>query len=276
MGMRARLALLVLFACACTRDNPAFGESTSTAATTTDGDDTSTTRTTDVESGEGQEAPDPVCELQPGVPLEIDLGPAGCADTPETYDRYHPLVSIDGSTLFVGTCPLDSVGCSDQCESDIPTPLSFAPLDLTNIAAPDDCLHIQARRLNPSNPDLCRFQSVVIESANTGTPPRPLMVGRNASGVGLPPINDASPLVGFDPALVHVESCACADFPSECCDGVEPTVYALGIGQQDVVHIGETALLESPDGSYAFTTLDAFQPGECGKPRQEAWGLVTQ
>jgi hypothetical protein len=273
--MRARLVLLVIVSTACTQDNPAFDESNSTAAT--GDDDTGTTRTgTDVESGEGQEAPDPVCQLQPGVPLEIDLGPAGCADTPETYDRYHPLVSIDGSTLFVGTCPLGSVGCSDQCETAIPTPLSFAPLDLSTIAAANDCLHIKARRLDPSNPDLCRFQSVLIESANTNFASRPLMIGRNTSGVVLPPINEGSPLAGFAPELVHVESCACADFPDECCDGVEPTVYALDIGQPDVVHIGETVLVEFSSDSYAFTTLDAFQLGECGKPTQEAWALITQ
>jgi hypothetical protein len=266
-----------MFVAACTQDNPAFDESVSTAATTTDDADTSTTRTSsDVESGEGQEAPDPVCELQPGVPLEIDLGPAGCADTPDTYDRYHPLVSIEGGTLFVGTCPLGSIGCSDQCETAIPTPLSFAPLDLGGIAVAGDCLHVHARRVDPSNPDLCRFQSVVIESANSGTPRRSLVVGRNTHGVMLPPIDNASPLVGFDTELVQVDSCSCSEFPAECCDEVAPTLYALDIGQPDVVHIGETVPVEFPNDIYEFTTLDAFQHGDCAKPTQEAWALIVK
>lgn len=277
--MRARLALLFMFApTACTQDNPAFDDSTSTAGTTTDDSTTGNTTLTsaEAESGEGQEAPDPVCELQPGVPLEIDLGPAGCADTPDTYDRYHPLVSINGDTLLVGTCPLGSVGCSDECETAIPTPLSFAPLDLSAIAVPGDCLHVHARRINPSNPDLCRFQSVAIELANANTARRPLMLGRNTPGVALPPVDNASPLVGFDPVLVHVESCSCTEFPDACCDGLATTAYALDIGQPDIVNIGETVMLEFPNDTYEFITLDAFQLGVCDKPTQEAWGLVTQ
>lgn len=276
--MRARLALLVVFATACTRDNPAFDESTGTAGTTTDDPTTTTLSSADVESGEGQEAPDPACDLQPGVPLEIDLGPAGCADTPESYDRYHPLVSIEGSTLLVGTCPQGSTGCSDQCEIAVPTPLSFSPLDLSGIALPGDCLHVHARRQNPSNPDACRFQTVTIEATDVSTR-RPIMLGRNAPGVVLPPVDTTSPLVGFNPVLVHVESCSCADFPDDCCDDVATTVYGLDIGgqsgEQNIVHIGETVPVVFPNDTYAFTTLDAFQLGECNKPTQEAWGLVA-
>lgn len=276
--MRAPLALLCLFATpGCTQDNPAFGDSTDTAATTTDDDATSTTLTsTEDESGSGQEAPDPVCELQPGVPLEIDLGPAGCADTPEAYDRYHPLVGIEGSTLLVGTCPQGAVACSDACEIAIPTPLSFAPLDLSTIAAPGDCLHIHARRLDPSNPDVCRFQSVIIESANTNTR-RPILIGRNTPGVMLPPLDRSTPLSGFNPVPAYVDSCACAEYPDDCCDGVETTSYALDIGQRNPVQIGETVeVVLRTDDIYDFTTLDAFQLGECGKPPQEAWGLVAK
>lgn len=273
--MRARLALLWIIATTgCTQDNPAFEGSTSTAETTTDSDSTTlATADAEVESGSGQEAPDPVCDLQPGVPLEIDLGPAGCADTPESYDRYHPLVMIDSNTLWVGTCPLGAAACSQECEVDIPTPLSFAPLDLTGIAAPGDCLRVHARRLDPTNPDLCRFQSVVIEAEN-GATRRPIMIGRNTPGVMLPPLDNASPLVGFNPTLELVESCSCAEFPDECCDGVSTTLYALDIGQADVVNIDETVPVDFPNDSYEFTTLDAFQLGECGKSPQEAWGLV--
>jgi hypothetical protein len=277
--MRARLTLLLIFATACTRDNPAFDESTGTAGTTSDDDDPSTTLTSvDVESGEGQEAPDPACDLQPGVPLEIDLGPAGCADTPDSYDRYHPLVSIDGSTLLVGTCPQGSLGCSDQCEIAVPTPLSFSPLDLTGIAIAGDCLHVHARRQNPSNPDACRFQTVYIEGANDTTR-RPIMIGRNSPGVVLPPVENSSPLVGFDPVLVHQESCSCAEFPDACCEDVATTRYALDIGgqtgQQILVQIGESVPVEFPNDTYTFTTLDAFQLGDCDKPTQVAWGLVA-
>jgi hypothetical protein len=267
--MSARLALSLVFTTiACTQDNPAFGDSTSTAATT---DDTSTTLvSTDVESGSGQEAPDPACELQPGVPLEIDLGPGGCADTPQAYDRYHPLVGIEGSTLLVGTCPQGATACSDACETAIPTPLSFAPLDLSTIAVPGDCLHIHARRLDAINPDVCRFESVVIESANANAR-RPILIGRNKPGVMLPAIDDSNPLAAFNPALVQVESCSCAEFPYDCCDGIETTLYALDIGQASVVHIGETVpiVLRNQD-NYDFTTLDAFRLGECGTSTQEA------
>jgi hypothetical protein len=276
--MRARLALLLLSMFAttgCTQDNPAFDESAGTAATTSDDDpSTNTLSSSEVDSG-GQEAPDPVCELQPGVPLEIDLGPAGCADSLESYDRYHPLVGIEGSTLLVGTCPLGALTCSEECEAAIPTPLSFAPLDLTNLAVPGDCLHIYARRQDPNNPDACRFQSVIVETAND-TLRRPLLLGRNTSGVVLPPVDNASPLFGFDPVLVPVESCACEEFPDDCCDGLETTRYGLQVGQSEVVNIGETVPLLFGNESYAFTTLDAFQFGECGKPMQEAWGLVSQ
>jgi hypothetical protein len=259
----------------CTQDNPAFDDSTSTAADTTD--DPSTTLTSvEAESGSsGQEAPDPECNLQPGVPLEIDLGLFGCVGTPEAYDRYHPLVSIDGSTLNVGTCPEGAVGCSDECEVATPKPLNFVPLDLSAIAIPGDCLHVTARRLNPLNPDVCAFQSVVIEAAN-GTTRRPILIGRNTPGIVLPPLDNASPLVGFNPVLVHVESCSCADFPDECCGDVAKTLYALDIGQLDLVDIGETVPVDFPNDSYEFTTLDAFQLGECEAPIQEAWALVTK
>jgi hypothetical protein len=254
----------------CTRDNPAFEDSTSTAEATTDPDGTS--MTADVESG-GQEATDPVCELQPGVPLEIDLGPASCADSLEVYDRYHPLVMIEGHTLWVGTCPGDATSCAQGCETQFPIPLSFAPLDLTGIAAPDDCLHVHARRLDPSNPVGCRFQSVFIDADN-GLTRRPILVGRNTPGIFLPPFDNTSPLFGFDPTLVYVDNCSCTEFPNECCDGNSPTLYGLDIGQAALVNIGETVAVDVPNDSYTFTTLDAFQLGECGKTPQEAWGLV--
>jgi hypothetical protein len=272
--MRARLVLLCTIALTtgCTRDNPAFEDSTDTGDTA-DPDATTTLTNADSESG-GQEAPDMLCELQPGVPLEIDLGPAGCADSPEMYDRFHPLVMIEGSTLWVGTCPQGSTGCTPECEIDIPTPLSFSPLDLSNIGAPMDCLHIFARRIDPTNPDVCRFQSVVIESDN-GQTRRPVMIGRNTPGVMLPPLDNTSELFGFDPTLVYVENCSCTEYPDECCGDVSTTRYALDIGQPDVVHIGETVAVQVPNNSYQFTTLDAFQLGECGKSVQEAWGLVA-
>jgi hypothetical protein len=260
----------------CTQDNPAFDDATSTAATTTDDDPTTSLTSAETESGsEGQEAPEPVCELQPGVPLEIDLGLFGCVGTPESYDRYHPLVSIDGSTLNVGTCPEGAVGCSDQCEVMTPRPLNFVPLDLSTIAAPGDCLHVTARRQNPLNPDVCSFQSVVIEAADANTR-RPILIGRNTPGIVLPPVDSASPLVGFEPMLVKVESCSCAEFPADCCEDVEKALYALDIGQLDVVHIGETVPVDFPNNSYEFTTLDASQLGECDPSIQEAWGLIAK
>lgn len=257
----------------CTRDNPAFNESTGTAGTTTEDDSTNTS--VEVETDSGQEAPDPECSLQPGVSLEIDLGPGGCADTPETYDRYHPLLGIEGSTLLVGTCPMGATACTPACETAIPTPLSFAPLDLTGIASTTDCLHIHARRVDPSNPDACGFESVVIETANVGTR-QVVMIGRNTAEVMIPPIDAADPLFGFSPEPVPVEDCPCADFPDACCEGIETTLYALDIGLPEAVQIGDTKALVLPNRTYDFTTLDAFQLGECGKPPQESWGLVAK
>jgi hypothetical protein len=272
--MRARLTLFIWFATiGCTRDNPAFEGSTETSestAATGDGDPDTLTGV-EAESDNGQEAPDPVCELHGGVPLAIDLGPAGCADTPEAYDRLHPLVMVEGGTLWVGSCPQGAQDCS-QCESDIPTPLSFEPLDLSTIAMPGACLHVKARRSDPSNPDVCRFQSVVIEAAE-GVARRPIMVGRNSSGVALPPVDNSSPLAGFNPTLEEADSCSCAEYPDDCCDGISPTVYAIDVGLEEPVAIGGMALLEYPNDTYEFKTLDAFQSGECGEPTREAWGL---
>jgi hypothetical protein len=271
--MRARLCLFCLIVTTgCRRDNPAFDESTGTDVTSSEGDPTTLT-SVDAESDSGQEAPDPVCELEPGGPLEIDFGPPTCAETPESYDRMHPLLSIDGSTLNVGTCDQGALDCS-ECETAVEIPLNFAPLDLSMLSAvPGDCLRVQARRLDPSNPDTCRFQSVLIE-VHAALARRPIMLARNTTGVALPMQDNSSPLASFDPTLVQVEDCACAEFPDECCDGVARTLYALDIGLPDPVQIGQTVPLEFPNDHYSFTTLDAFQTGECGEPRQEAWGLV--
>src|SRR5689334_22456611 len=147
--MRGRLVLILLFATTgCTRDNPAFDGSTGTAETSGDGDPTTLDSADSLEAG-GSEEGSTECTLHGGVPLEIDLGPAGCADTPESYDRVHPLVSIDGSTLWVGTCPQGALDCT-QCEVDVPTPLTFTPLELGTIAMPGDCLHVIAQRANPT------------------------------------------------------------------------------------------------------------------------------
>jgi hypothetical protein len=273
--MRARLAWLFIVATTgCTQDNPAFDDSAGTAGTTTDDEPTTTASTLESESNSGQEAPEPVCELQPGEPLEIDLGSVLCTDTPEIYDRLHKLVSIDGSTLLVGSCPVGALDCS-QCPTLVQTPLSFHPLDLTGIAAPDECLRVQARRVNPDNPDVCAFQSVAIE-AQAGLTRRPIMIGRNAPGIGLPAVDNASPLAGFEPTLVYDESCSCAEFPESCCEQDERTRYAFGIGLTDPVPIGGTAMLEFPNDSYAFKTLNAFQSGVCDEPIQEAWALIAK
>jgi hypothetical protein len=273
--MRARLVLLFVIATTgCTQDNPAFGDSTDTVGTTTEDDPTSTTTTAESESNSGQEAPDPLCELEPGEPLEIDLGPGLCTESPELYDRLHKLVSIDGSTLSVLTCPIGAVDCS-QCPNLVTTPLSFHPLDLTGIAAPDDCLRVQARRMDSSNPDVCTFQSVVIE-AQAGLARRPIMIGRNTPGIPLPAVDNASPLAGFDPTLVFVESCDCGEFPDSCCGDKQRTRYAMGIGLTDPVEIGATATLDFPNNSYSFQTLDAFHSGACDGLIQEAWGLVEK
>jgi hypothetical protein len=272
--MRARLALLCTFAMTgCTRDNPAFEDSTGTGETTASDSDSTTLTSVDVESGSEQETVEPVCDLEPGVPLKIDLGPNSCADYPEAYDRYAPLVMIEGDTLWVGTCDVLANTCDpDACETQFPIPLTFEPLDLTGIAAPGDCLHIHARRALPTDPVNCHYQSVLIDADN-GLTRRPVLIGRNDPGIALPPIDNTSPLFGFSPTLTFVESCSCADFPDECCGDAVTTEYALNIGQQ-LVHIGETVTIDFPNEDYNFTTLDAFQLGECGKPTQEAWGLV--
>ena len=273
--MRGRLILILLIATTgCTRDNPAFDAgSTGTGETDDEGSDPTTLTSAEAESNSGQEAPDPVCDLVGGIPLEIDLGPAGCSDPLEAYDRLHLLVSINGSTLMVGTCPDGAVDCS-QCETDVQLPLSFAPLDLSGLAPMGACLHVQARRINPSNPDVCRFQSVVIQSDVNGMR-RVLMAGRNTPGVGLPPVDNSSPLANFNPVLTYVENCPCSQFPESCCDDVSPTVYALDIGTE-IVPIGNHADLEYSDSVYDFKTLDAFLSGECGAATQEAWGVILK
>jgi hypothetical protein len=162
-----------------------------------------------------------------------------------------------------------------SCEIQSPIGLTFDPLDLTGLAAPGDCLHIHGRRALPNDPVDCHYQSVMIE-ADSGLGRRPILIGRNTPGTVLPPIDQANPLFGFDPMLTFVSSCSCMDFPDECCGGTATTEYALMIGQGQLVGIGETVPVEVPNDSYEFSTLDAFQLGECGKPTQEAWALIKK
>jgi hypothetical protein len=267
--------MMTIAATGCTQDNPAFDSTGADETANGDGDPTTTLNSADSESGSGQEDPDASCDLQGGIPLEIDLGPAGCADSPESYDRLHQLVMIDGSTLWVGSCPPGAMDCS-QCENDIPTPLNFAPLDLTGLAPDGACLHVTARRSDPTNPDGCRFQSVIVESAQDTTR-RAILVGRNTPTIALPAFANNSPLVGFNPVLTCVESCPGAEFPDACCEvDVAPTVYALDIGVGNPVAIGGTQMLQFPNDIYEFKTLDAFQSGECGESTREAWSLIAQ
>lgn len=265
---------MMFAATGCTRDNPAFDGSSDTGESATSDGESTTLTSAEADSDGGQESTEPVCELQGGVQLEIDLGPAGCADPPDVYDRLHPVVMVEGSTLWVGTCQPDAVDCS-QCVSDVLTPLSFAPLDAATIAGADTCLRVLARRVDPNNPDVCRFQSVVIQSADPGVTPSVLMVGRNAPGVELPALDNSHPLANFAPTPDFVDDCPCSEYPSSCCDGVAPTVYALDVGLEQPVPIGDTALLEYPQQTYEFHTLDAFVSGECDQGLRESWALIA-
>lgn len=269
--MRARLALLgVIAIVGCTRDNPAFDDPADTEATTADSVDTDPT------SAEGMEAPDPECLLEGGESMVIELVlpcDSGLDNDPKTYDKWHNVVELNGSTLGVGICQ-DST-CM-ECADAFPQPLKLEPLPLSNLVVEGDCLHVVGRRAEPQTPASCVFQTVAIE-VMTGQGRQTIAIARNASVVDLPTLDaNSGPMVsGFDPSLVVGESCPCTMYPDDCCDGVAPTVYDFNVGLPEPVSIGQNAIVHLDGRDFEFWGLDAFQPGECGEPLRVSWGLTV-
>lgn len=295
--MRARVIVIGVFAVGCSMDNPAFetgaasGSEVGTATDSSgsaDGDEDNMSMGS-AEAGtadgtaEGQEAPEPLCPLAPGEPLQIELGPPGCSGMPETLTIFREFESVSGSTIYAYGCESDS-GC-DMCsnaQEDVPIPMNFGPLHLDGLAdvvAPLQCLKIVAHRVNPANPDVCTYQTVLIEPfiGASGSLP-PLLLASNTPDVMLPERSMASGLAQFEPMLVDDEECPCDEYPAECCNGIPTKTLAYNIGMNNPVQIGADAVPVpiSNEVAYEFFALDGYQPGVCDEPTRGAWALVRK
>lgn len=302
--MRARVIVIGVFAVGCSMDNPAFETGaasgsevgTATDSSGADGDEDNmsmgsaeagsaegTTDGTADGTAEGQEAPEPLCPLDPGVPLQIELGPPGCSGMPETLTVFREFESVSGSTIYAYGCESNN-GC-DVCsnaQEDVPIPMNFGPLELGGLAevvAPLQCLRIVANRVNAANPDLCTYQTVLIEPyiGVSGSLP-PLLLASNTPDVMLPNRSMESGLHQFEPMLVDDEECPCDEYPAECCNGTPTKTLAYDIGMNNPVQIGADAVPVpiTNDLAYEFFALDGYQPGLCDEPTRGAWALVRK
>lgn len=262
--MRARLVLLcVIGAVGCTRFNPAFDDlnETDTPAETTVVDTLDSSGETPL-----------TCDIEGGEELFIELvSPCG-GDDLTVYDKFHNIVSIEGSTLWVGVC---SDPLCEMCEDQIPSPLIVSPIELTGLAPEQTCLHVVGRREEPDNVDSCEFEALMIETSVGGTSRVPLVVARASPVVALPPVDSSSPMTGaFNPTLVLADSCPCASYPDACCGTKPPSVYDFDIGLPEDVTIGEVVPVPLDQRQYEFWAVNAFESGECDAGLELGWALA--
>jgi hypothetical protein len=273
--MHARLVLLSLITVVgCTGDNPAFESSAGTGAEMSSTDtDMATDTGMEVESGEdGQPL---MCELGGGQPVMIELAPQCAQDNLEAYDRWFNVLAVDGSTWWVGACTLPNCeGCLDQTQ----LPLSFAPIPVGDLAGIGRCLRVEARRRNPTNPDSCTYDTVVVSDHSDNNVGVPILIARNDMALALPVIDPAvmPMLSGFTPKFMSVQTCPCANYPSDCCEGQDPapTVFDLEIATGITVGLGQTGPITLDTVGYEFWAFDAFDSGQCDEPRHVSWALT--
>ncbi|PRQ00578.1 hypothetical protein [Enhygromyxa salina] len=268
--MHARLILLGVIAVAgCTLENPAFDETGGTQG------ETSANTSVDTEAGSGEEGQPLVCGLDFGQPIQIKLPPTCNEDDDQGYDRWFTVLGAAGSTWQLGACT--NPNC-DGCEL-FELPLTFAGIEVGQLASTGACLRVSARRRAPLNPDSCEFDTVVVSeyANNVGAP---VLIARNHDSVGLPVVDPAAgPMLdGFDPQLVLADQCACSEYPADCCDGVgpAPAVYEYDLGLADTIAIDERDTLTIDGVDYEFWALDASETGACDDPMRVAWTLTRE
>lgn len=298
--MRARVIVIGVFAVGCSMDNPAFetgaasGSEVGTATDSSgsaDGDEDNMSMGS-AEAGsadgtadgtaEGQEAPEPLCPLDPGVPLQIDLGPGGCSgNDDEMYSTYRMFDSVSGSTIQAFGC-MSLEDCSDcpMGMDSVAIPMSFGPLGLDGLAGvleANPCLKIIAHRENPANPDACGFQTVLVESVSLSGNHQPVLLASNTPGVVLPTRDQMSGLAEFAPTLVDDEECSCNEYPEECCNGVPTKTLAHDIGMVNPITLGNhTTVVANNSVEYEFFALEGYAPGVCEEPTRAAWALILK
>lgn len=255
--MRARLACLcVLAAAGCTRENPAFNV-VDTEAETSAGTDTEPAETGD---GNGEEAPDPACELEGGTNLDIQMAQI-CGADPFVYDKWLLVSGFNGaSTWVVNSC---LAGCTN-CEDMVGLNLKFGPLPVDELAGPGACLHVLGRRREPGDINSCNFQTAVVWEVDDGGHDL-VLVARGATDVELPaPEGNSAPgTPDFNVTPVSADSCPCDEFPGACCETIAPTTFEFDIGGPDTIPIGEVVPVNVGGRPMNFHALNAFLTGEC-------------
>jgi hypothetical protein len=275
-GMHARLVLLsVITVIGCARDNPAFEGSTGTETSTSSMSADTNTDTADMEAESSADGQPLMCELGGGQPMMIELAPQCAQDDLEAYDRWFNVLAVEGSTWWVGACTDPNCGgCQDQTQ----LPLSFAPIPVGDLAGPERCLRVMARRRDPANPDSCSYGTVVVSDYTDSDVGVPILIARNDSTIAFPVIEPAAGpmLSGFDPKFMPADTCPCADYPDDCCDGQDPapTVFDLEIATGNTVEVGQTGPVTLDTIEYEFWALDAFDTGQCDEPRHVSWALT--
>ncbi len=254
-------ALVGVTAIGCTRENPAFDDPSETEGQDTDS-------SAELPADTGEEAPDEVCDLVGGMDMTIKV-PQPCGETNDSlgvYEHWFKVVEASGSTWSVQFCPS---GCEGDCEP-VPGDLVVSPLPVVDLAGPETCLLLTARRLGSG--DDCDYHTLSIRDMSSDG--SVLVLARRSELLDLPAIDPSSGLAGFEPGLVEADSCDCAVTPDACCEGQAPTLYSYEINGT-VIPVGDTQTVTLGQQSYDFWAFDAFSSGACDAPINLTWALVV-
>lgn len=260
---------LGVVASACARENPAFDGARETLGSVDDDDGPSSggdgPQTSGVPDESGDEEGLLLCDLQGGIDMDIKV-PQPCGETNDaldTYEHWFNVVSASQSSWQVQFC---TANCGD-CEP-LAAALTFAPLPVAELAGPDTCLRMAARRLGTG--DDCSYQAATVQNmSNNG---EVLIVARRTELLEIPELASNTGLLGFAPSLVVDEACTCDETPDSCCAGQAPSLYAYDVAGVEIP-VGETASVSIGGRSFEFWAFDAFSPGGCDQTRV-VWALT--
>jgi len=274
--MRAPLAWVVcLLAIAadtsCTRENPIFGASGETAGVDEEladeellGDEDSP-----LETGDGGAA----CELVGGGDMVVSVPHTCGVNDPNlgAYRHWFRVVAAAGDTWSVQFCELDF--CADVECKHIVGQLQISPLPLAQLAQEGACLEVTARGFEDPN-DECNYHAISVSSVGEASSEL-IVLARRTELIELPPLATATGLADFEPELIDVESCSCAESPSSCCDANPTTVHAYQVGDV-VIPIGENRDVTIQGRQFVFWTFNAFSPGDCDGGTDISWALTAK
>jgi hypothetical protein len=259
-----------LLAPACVRDNPAFDSPEETVGGNGEVDPSSGD-TNPQTSGVPDESEDEegllLCDLAGGIDMTIKV-PQPCGETNDvldTYEHWFNVVEASGSDWQVQFCTAE---CG-ECEP-LAFELTFAPLSVADLAGPDTCLRMAARRLGEG--DDCDYQAATVQNmSNNG---EVLIVARRTELLEVPELASNTGLLGFAPSLVLAETCDCSETPDSCCDGQAPILYAYEVGGIQIP-VGEAAAVNIGGREFEFWAFDAFSSGDCGAETRVVWALTA-